>query len=607
MSEEKDVLSYLKRKKWAYNQQQNQFVVKTCPFCGDAKNHFYLNKDTGQFLCWKCDEKGNLYELKKRLGDLKVAERFVTSKVKKPKLSKSRYDLLRRKALGWHNALCANKKVRRVLRRHYGYNLKAIKEFRLGVMKKYGKQWIVIPYYEGTPDKPTLVGLKYRTVPPAPKKFRREKGLKSSLYNVQNLDYSLDYVFLFEGESDTVTAHSLLEIPNSLGVTVGAKGFKEEWLDILDPFKKVYLVYDNDIAGQSGAEKIARRLGLNRTYNVIVPLTEAQEKLDVNEWFKEGHDQSDFEDLMQKAELFSVKDVVSINSVLTNLEAEFYFNKSLDASALKTPWRTLNKKLGGFSGGDLIVLSGRAKVGKTTFAMNIIGNYILDSIPSLLYCLEMRPERLGKKFIQWYRCVPSHQITREDIIATQTMLMKKPLYFAHSYRFTRDEVFDTIRESVRRYGLEIVVFDHLHFLVRSEDNRVNVSSEVSAAVRDFKLLAEELRIPIMLICQPKKLGSFRKRMTIEDLRDSSSIGQDADTVIIVHRDRVESIYQQTQQKYDDGNDDEGETVHEKKAQIIVDATRYNPGGVTNLWYNGELSRYFRSREEERRFLRHGKK
>jgi archaellum biogenesis ATPase FlaH len=608
VSDKNDVISYLKRKKWAHRSNQNQFIVKTCPFCGNRDEKFYINKETGQFLCYKCDKTGNLYELKRSLGDLKSAEKFVAKVTDKPKIAKKKYDILRRNILLWHRNLLSSKKIRKRIKKKYGYNIKTIKDFRLGVMKKYGKYWISIPYYEGDPEKPTLVGLKYRTVPPAPKKFRREEGLKSSLYNVQNLDYELDFVFLFEGEADCATAHSLLNIPNSLGVTVGAKGFKEEWIDTLDNFERVYLVYDNDIAGQKGAETIARRLGLNRTYNILLPLGETNDSLDLNDWYLQGHTRDEFEDLMINAELFQVKDVVSLKSVLGDIEAELFFNKSLDTASLKTPWDSLNKKLGGFFGGDLIVLSGRAKVGKTTFALNLLGNYILDNIPSLLYCLEMRPKRITKKLIQWYRGVEAHMITMDDIIATEVMLSKKPLYFAHQYRFTKEEVMNTIRESVRRYALELVVFDHLHFLVRSENERSNVSSQVSSAVRDFKLLAEELDVPIILICQPKKIaGSFRKKMTIEDLRDSSSIGQDADTVIIVHRDRVENLYQGKNQKYDDsGEDEDNETIHEKKTQIIVEATRYNPGGTTTLWYDGALSRYFKDQEDQRRFLKNGR-
>jgi replicative DNA helicase len=411
---------------------------------------------------------------------------------------------------------------------------------------------------------------------------------------------------MFEGESDTSTAHSLAEVPNALGVTVGAKGFKEEWLDILDQFERVYLVYDNDVVGQKGAEIVARRIGLNKTYSIVLPTDEAGASIDFNEWYKQGHSRDEFEELMNSAELFQVKDVTKLNSVLRDLEAQFYFNKTLDSSALKTPWNSLNKKLGGFFPGDLIVLSGRAKVGKTTFALNLAGHYILENIPSMIYCLEMREERLARKFIQWYRGVDSNMMTVEDVIVTEQMLSSKPLYFANSHSFTSDEIYDTIRESVRRYGLEFVIFDHLHFMIRSENERSNVAALVSAAVRNFKLLAEELRIPIMLICQPRKIQGANTKMTIDDLRDSSSIGQDADTVIIVHRDRVKNAYQGKAQKYDDGGEDEedAQKIHESRTQVIVDATRYNPGGMTTLWYNGAISRYFKDQQEERKFFKH---
>jgi len=577
-----EVKRYLDRKKWSYSDKSaSQYVVKVCPFCGDRRNKFYMNKATGQYICWICDEEGNLYGLKKALGDLVKIDRVIPSKA--PKISKGKYLTLTQKTRGYHNSLKSNKIIKKLLKNEWGYSSESIKTFKLGLRRSGKVNWLVYPYFE---DK-KLVNLKYRTLPPTPKRFRREEGLKSALYNLDNVDMSKKSVFMVEGESDTITAHIELDL-NVVGTTVGARGFKTEWIDFFDNFDKIYLVYDNDVAGQDGAKKMAFRLGSEKCYNVTLPKNEQ----DLTGWVMEGNGKKEFRRLIAGAEQFDVEDVVSFSSVLDDLESELYFHKKLDTFGLETPWSNVNKLISGFSPGDLIVLSGVAKIGKTTFSLNIATYQAFEkNIPSLLYCLEMRPERISPKVISSIRGVERRSITREDVIFIKAMYGRKPLHMAHSYRFTVDEVYETIRKSIKRYGIELLVFDHLHFLIRSVQN---VSAEVSNTTRDFKLMAEEFRIPIILICQPTKLGK-RTKMTTNDLRDSSSIGQDADTVIIVHRERLPEIPGTKKEK-------SNRPLYASDAEIIVDATRWDTGGVANLRFNGAISKYFKDKTEERRFF-----
>ncbi len=63
------VVEYLQVKGFEYRMQSGQAVLKTCPFCGDQKSHFYMDQDEGAFYCHKCNERGNLITLKKHYGD----------------------------------------------------------------------------------------------------------------------------------------------------------------------------------------------------------------------------------------------------------------------------------------------------------------------------------------------------------------------------------------------------------------------------------------------------------------------------------------------------------------------------------------------------------
>jgi replicative DNA helicase len=103
------------------------------------------------------------------------------------------------------------------------------------------------------------------------------------------------------------------------------------------------------------------------------------------------------------------------------------------------------------------------------------------------------------------------------------------------------------------------------------------------------LLAEELRIPILLIAQPRKLDGKTSRLTTSDLRDTSSIGQDADTVILLHRDKLPLSRDRPEVV---GN------LYSPKTEVIVETTRWNPGGITTLHFASDISRFFNSQQEE---------
>ncbi|MHC4643995.1 MAG: DnaB-like helicase C-terminal domain-containing protein [Planctomycetota bacterium] len=590
MKENKDVIAYIKKKGWKYNDKRdiNNYYIEKCPFCGDTKFHFHINRVTGQYNCWKCpddgEQTGNLWKLKKNLGDIVDVAKIDTAK---PKKTKAEIEDLSLRVRQYHKKLRGHKRAQRIIREKYGFGMKEIETFRLGLRINDGKPWLVIPYFEAG----QLTNVKYRTLPPAEKTFRREKGMKSSLYNADKADLESNTCYIVEGETDTISLHSL-GFKNVFGNTVGARGVKPEWLDFLTQFETVYLIYDPDAPGQLGAKKMAYRVGINRCYNVKLAQEETDEEdlkdADLTNWVKAGNTYDDMLALLDKAELFDVDDVRPIRSVLKELEDELINAPTLESSGIITPWPPLNRCMGDFQPGDLIVMSGQAKIGKTTLALNIGIDQAKQYVPVLNYCLEMRPARTIQKVVSNLRMVDRKEISQEDLQFVQARYGNIPFYVAHSYRFTVEQVFETIREAVNRYGIELVIFDHLHFLVRS---LTHITEEIGNVVRDFKLLAEELRVPIILICQPRKVQGKNARMTYDDLRDAASIGQDADTVVIVHRDRLPA----------EDPDDRGEEnpIFSNVAEIIVDATRYNPGGSTKLHFNGAFSRYFLDEKDER--------
>lgn len=559
-------INYIQSKGWEFKQQSGQLILKTCPFCGDEKWHFYITPDeAGPYFCHKCNEKGNLWTLKKHLGDIQPPS--IRPAFQKPVFKKPQQD----QAEKYHKALSGNQKAIAYLKDR-GITQESVDRFKLGLYRGSGTSWLAIPHYQNK----ELANIKFRSLPPAKKTFKRISGCKSILFNVDALHVQKE-IYVTEGELDAIT---LLQagIENVVSGTTGAGSFDPEWIDQLKTVGKLYICYDADEAGQKGARSLAKRLGYNRCFNIELP-----ENQDINDYFRNGHDIFEFQKIVNQAHQFDLSGVVSTDTAIDLLQREKSSNK--DGSGLLTPWKNVNRLIKGFEPGDLIVLSAPPKTGKTSWALNIACDLAFYGEPVLFYCLEMRPERLIKKAIEsQYRI---ENLSSEDIERARSEFAGLPLYLAHAFKKQKlDDVLNLIREAIKRYDLRFVVFDNLHFLIRSVSN---VNEELGQAVQGFKLLAEEMEIPIMAIAQPRKkdAGARDEIMRADDIKYSNAIHADCDQMILLHRKRVASRAHEIES---------GEFVAKQEALdpvtlVRIEAHRYGSGGEALLYFHGEYSRF----------------
>jgi len=150
------------------------------------------------------------------------------------------------------------------------------------------------------------------------------------------------------------------------------------------------------------------------------------------------------------------------------------------------------------------------------------------------------------------------------------------MYYPEMGDLELDKVVARITEMVQRYDLKFFVFDNLHLLCRGDDEKALIDKATQA----FKILAENLQIVFILIVQPRKVANQNKAITTSDLKGSSSIYQDADLVILMHR------------RVNDGDmlPDEieaGVSEGSKSPRTEFNITgRYVEGGKTYLAFNG---------------------
>lgn len=573
-------IEYLQSKGLAYKLQSGQAVLN-CFFCGDTKGHLYIDRQEGTFFCHKCRESGNLSTLQKHFGD------YHKDRPQRNKTYQTRQDAVReafpdkneysivpddKKAVESNLRLLNDKAALGYVTMTRGLSIETIKAFKIGLqIDKAGGRWLTIPHFE----KGMLINIKSRSLPPEEKTFRRVKDCRSVLFNSDCLSSETSMVYLCEGEIDALTLWDRGE-KNIVATTTGAGSFDPAWIDQLKDIKKIIIVYDPDEPGQKGAREVARRLGYDRCFNVVLP-----DGQDINEYFTAGNTIADFIIYVsENTRRFDVAGVMTFDDGLSKFKEDL--QRPEQFAGIRTGWSSLDRIIKtGFMPGELIVLSAPPKIGKSTLALQIVSYNSLLDIPALFLCLEMRPMKVIQKIAQCH--VKSEGIGFAEIEQTRAEFKSKPLYLGYCYQKpTLENIIETLKEAIRRYGLKLVVFDHLHFLCRSINNQ---TQEVGLAVQAFKFLAEELEIPIILIAQPRKIQADCI-MTAMDLKDSSSIYSDCDHLILMHRAR----------KVTNPNDLQEGAILQTEAfdsvtLIRVEASRYNSGGETVLYYHGEYSRF----------------
>ena len=253
-----------------------------------------------------------------------------------------------------------------------------------------------------------------------------------------------------------------------------------------------------------------------------------------------------------------------------------------------TGFKDLDKKLQGLQKGDLVVVAGRPSMGKTSFAMNIAENVLLDEESKgavLIFSLEMPGESLTTRMLSGMSKLDQQNVRSgmlkdqelRELLSEGEKLKNMPLWIDDSSILSPMELRAKARRLKRQEGeLSLIVVDYLQLmqLPLSVENRVNQISEIS---RSLKSLAKELDVPVIALSQLNRAVEQRpnKRPIMADLRDSGAIEQDADVILFIYRDEV---YNEDSEQ---GN----------KAEIIIVKQRNGPIGTVNLTFLKEYTRF----------------
>jgi replicative DNA helicase len=275
-------------------------------------------------------------------------------------------------------------------------------------------------------------------------------------------------------------------------------------------------------------------------------------------------------------------------------------------SGVPTGFADLDKLLSGMQNGEMIILAARPSMGKTAMALNLAeqvarGGRTPDEpargphVPVGLFSLEMSKSAIVQRLLSAFSQIDSHRIRTGHLNAHEMTSLKThaeglqetPIFIDDTPGLTVLQLRARARRMAAQHSIRAIFIDYLQLLSSPGASRESRQVEVSAISRGIKALARELNLPIVCLSQLNRASEQREgnRPRMSDLRESGSIEQDADVVMLLHR---EDYYHQGNEAWlnDPENQDKVGV-----AELIVAKQRNGPTGVVRLTWDSKTTRF----------------
>ncbi len=261
-------------------------------------------------------------------------------------------------------------------------------------------------------------------------------------------------------------------------------------------------------------------------------------------------------------------------------------NRDGDMAGLASGFPELDRLTTGFRPGQMIVVAARPGVGKSTLGLDFCrAAAIKNRKTCAIFSLEMSGSEIAMRLLSAEAKVAIHHMrgggmSKRDwdaISRAMPQVNGAPIIIDDSPNLTMPEIRSKARRIKKQFGLDLVVIDYLQ-LMSSGKKVENRQVEVSEFSRAIKLLAKELEVPVVAISQLNRGSEQRTDKTpmISDLRESGSIEQDADMVLLLHRPDATGA---------------GESERPGEADIIVAKNRSGPVSKVAVSFQGHYSRF----------------
>ncbi|MFE6052143.1 replicative DNA helicase [Kitasatospora sp. NPDC056446] len=268
-------------------------------------------------------------------------------------------------------------------------------------------------------------------------------------------------------------------------------------------------------------------------------------------------------------------------------EIEAIGSRNGQMSGVPTGFADFDALTNGLHPGQMIVIAARPAMGKSTLALDFArACSIQNKLPSVIFSLEMGRNEIAMRLLSAEARVALHHMrsgnmTDDDwtrVARRMPDVSEAPLFIDDSPNLSMMEIRAKCRRLKQRNDIKLVVIDYLQLMQSGGSRRAeNRQQEVSDMSRNLKLLAKELEVPVIALSQLNRGPEQRtdKRPMVSDLRESGSIEQDADMVILLHR---EDAY-------------EKESPRAGEADLIVAKHRNGPTATITVAFQGHYSRF----------------
>jgi replicative DNA helicase len=252
-------------------------------------------------------------------------------------------------------------------------------------------------------------------------------------------------------------------------------------------------------------------------------------------------------------------------------------------TGLSTGFYDLDDHTCGLQASELIIIAARPSMGKTSLALNIIDHVgVVEKKPAVVFSLEMSAQQVAQNMLCSHARVDAHKLRKgflddkewSNLSYGLGSLSEAPIFIDDTPGLTVLEVRAKARRLKAHHDIQLVVVDYLQLMESSRAE--NRQQEISIISRGLKSLARELSVPVIAVSQLNRSVESREghKPRMSDLRESGSIEQDADVIILLHRE-----------DYYDPDKKDG------TAELIIAKQRNGPIGVVKLAFLSNFMRF----------------
>ena len=265
-----------------------------------------------------------------------------------------------------------------------------------------------------------------------------------------------------------------------------------------------------------------------------------------------------------------------IGPILENIEKLLINKKGL--VGVPSGFEELDTMTFGFQQSEMIIVGARPSMGKTALALSMIQHIAIEKkIPTAFFSLEMSNTQVLQRLLSQESRIPGDKIRTASLKIEQFQRLQdaagriysSPLWIDDTPNMKLLELRSTARRLKAQNDVQIIFIDYIG-LIQNENSALPRHEQIGEVSRSLKSLARELKIPLVVLCQVGRQSEGQKP-TLADLRDSGSIEQDADVIMFLHRERVETS-------------GEGEKPTAIPTQLLLSKQRNGPTGTAKITF-----------------------